>query len=175
MGLPKRYEALARLGAASTTGDPEGEITAPGAYRRPAPFPTGEVLQRPPVLLGRQGGRGARLPPGPPGRKFEVPERTVTLDFPRALARSARGTPRAGYAIECVSDHVCSLIADLGDAYCLELRRTPIGRSTSRMPWPPPAANRGQTAPGGAGGPLALAGEPESLGFPDRSHQALTP
>ena len=30
MGLPKRYETLAQLGAVSSTGDPEGEITHTG-------------------------------------------------------------------------------------------------------------------------------------------------
>jgi tRNA pseudouridine55 synthase len=35
---------------------------------------------------------------------------------------------RAGYEIECSSGtYVRSLIADLGDAYCEELRRTAIG------------------------------------------------
>jgi tRNA pseudouridine55 synthase len=35
---------------------------------------------------------------------------------------------RAGFEIECSSGtYVRSLIADLGDAYCLELRRTAIG------------------------------------------------
>ena len=35
---------------------------------------------------------------------------------------------RAGLAIECSSGtYVRSLVADLGDAYCLELRRTAIG------------------------------------------------
>jgi tRNA pseudouridine55 synthase len=35
---------------------------------------------------------------------------------------------RAGYEIECSSGtYVRSLIADLGDAYCLDLRRTAIG------------------------------------------------
>ena len=36
MALPKRYEAVARFGAMSTTGDPEGEITETGAPARPA-------------------------------------------------------------------------------------------------------------------------------------------
>ena len=36
--------------------------------------------------------------------------------------------PRAGFAIDCGSGtYVRSLIADLGDAYCLTLRRTAIG------------------------------------------------
>jgi tRNA pseudouridine55 synthase len=35
---------------------------------------------------------------------------------------------RAGFEIECSSGtYVRSLIADLGDAYCVELRRTAIG------------------------------------------------
>jgi tRNA pseudouridine55 synthase len=34
----------------------------------------------------------------------------------------------AGYEIECsAGTYVRSLIADLGDAYCMELRRTAIG------------------------------------------------
>ena len=43
------------------------------------------------------------------------------------------GVARAGYEIECSSGtYVRSLIADLGDAYCLELRRTAIGPFGSR-------------------------------------------
>ena len=47
MALPKTYEAVARLGAVSTTGDPEGEITVTGVLP-PEPFvlPTGLVRQR---------------------------------------------------------------------------------------------------------------------------------
>src|ERR1022692_1363914 len=54
MELRKRYQTLARLGAVSSTGDTEGEITETG--RIPAdrskigqpPLPTGELRQRPP-------------------------------------------------------------------------------------------------------------------------------
>ena len=51
------------------------------------------------------------------------------LERLRAGDRSEDATPvRAGYTIECGSGtYVRSLIADLGDAYCLELRRTAIG------------------------------------------------
>ena len=39
-----------------------------------------------------------------------------------------RDGDRAGLAIDCSSGtYVRSLVADLGDAYCLELRRTAIG------------------------------------------------
>jgi tRNA pseudouridine55 synthase len=55
---------------------------------------------------------------------------------------------RAGYEIECsAGTYVRSLIADLNDAYCLELRRTAIGPFDVRdavtpprrgEPWPEP-------------------------------------
>src|SRR2546426_5723508 len=49
MELPKRYEVLACLGARSSTGDTEGEITHTGRLPAdPPPLPLGEVRQRPP-------------------------------------------------------------------------------------------------------------------------------
>ena len=64
--LPKTYEAVARLGAVSTTGDPEGEITEtgrgparPAARCRPA-----QLRQRPPRLQRGQGRRRAGLRAG---------------------------------------------------------------------------------------------------------------
>src|SRR6059058_4433610 len=49
MDLPKSYETVVRLGATSTTGDPEGEIVVTGKIPAdPPPLPTGELLQRPP-------------------------------------------------------------------------------------------------------------------------------
>jgi tRNA pseudouridine55 synthase len=61
-----------------------------------------------------------------------MPERIVTVHSFRELWRepaTAPGAPpRAAFEIECGSGtYVRSLIADLGDAYCLELRRTAIG------------------------------------------------
>ena len=54
-----------------------------------------------------------------------MPERIVTVHRFEQLWREDK---RARYAIECSSGtYVRSLIADLGDAYCLELRRTAIG------------------------------------------------
>src|SRR6476661_10896087 len=50
MAQRKRYETVARLGATSTTGDPEGEITETGRIPPdPPPLPTGTVRQRPPA------------------------------------------------------------------------------------------------------------------------------
>ena len=133
MGLRKRYEVLAGLGATSSTGDPEGEIAVTGRVP-PAgqELPTGEIRQRPPrysavKIGGERAYRRARR-----GEVFDMPERLVTVYRFEELRRvGAGGGPapvRAAYLIECSSGtYVRSLIADLGDAYCLELRRTAIG------------------------------------------------
>jgi tRNA pseudouridine55 synthase len=133
MALPKRYQAVALLGAKSSTGDPEGEITETGRLPPDPPeLPTGEVRQRPPAhsavkIRGERAYRRARR-----GEQFEMPERVVTVYRFEQLWREAReqpgGVARAGYEIECAAGtYVRSLIADLHDAYCLELRRTAIG------------------------------------------------
>jgi tRNA pseudouridine55 synthase len=131
MRLPKRYETEARLGAVSSTGDTEGEITETG--RLPAdrskigqpPLPTGEIRQRPPLhsavkIDGERAYRRARR-----GEQFELPERIVQVYRFEQLWLEGE---RARYEIECGSGtYVRSLIADLSDAYCLQLRRTAIG------------------------------------------------
>jgi len=126
MELPKRYETVARLGAVSSTGDPEGEITETGRVPPEQPLlPTGEVRQRPPAhsavkIGGERAYKRARR-----GESFEMPERIVTVYRFEQLWREPE---RAGFAIECAAGtYVRSLIADLGDAYCVELRRTAIG------------------------------------------------
>jgi tRNA pseudouridine55 synthase len=125
MALPKRYETVARLGYTSSTGDPEGEI-APGRMPpEPLHLPTGRIRQRPPAYSAvRVGGRRA-YERARAGEAVEVPEREVDVHRFEALWREG---DRAAFAIECSSGtYVRSLIADLGDAYCLELRRTRIG------------------------------------------------
>jgi tRNA pseudouridine55 synthase len=139
MELPKRYHTVARLGAVSSTGDTEGEITETGCEPPdPLQLPTGEVRQRPPIysavkIGGERAYRRARR-----GERIEMPERIVTVHRFEQLWRdegaedseddgSAR-PPRAAFEIECGSGtYVRSLIADLNDAYCVELRRTAIG------------------------------------------------
>ncbi len=126
MELPKRYETIARLGAVSSTGDTEGEIVETDKLPPdPPPLPTGEIRQRPPrysavKIGGQRAYKRARR-----GEEFEMPERIVTIHRFEQLWRKDK---QAGYAIECSSGtYVRSLIADLGDAYCVELRRTAIG------------------------------------------------
>jgi tRNA pseudouridine55 synthase len=145
MALPKRYETVAQLGATSTTGDPEGEIERTGKLPPDPPeLPTGQVRQRPPAysavkIKGERAYKRARR-----GERLEMPERIVTVHSFEQLWREPDpehpGLQRAGYSIECGSGtYVRSLIADLGDAYCLELRRTAIGPfEVERAVAPPP-------------------------------------
>jgi len=137
MALPKTYVTVARLGATSTTGDPEGEIADTGRIpAEDAPLPTGEVRQRPPAysaikVEGERLYKRARR-----GEDVVAPERTVTV---YRFERLWREEDRAAYEIECSSGtYVRSLIADLGDAYCLELRRTAIGPFRVEDAAPPP-------------------------------------
>lgn len=127
MALPKEYVTVARLGALSTTGDPEGEITWTGRIPpSPPELPTGVIRQRPPIysavrVQGRKAYERAR-----DGEEFEVPERDVTVY--RFEQTRREGDERAEYVIECsAGTYVRSLIAELGDAYCEELRRTRVG------------------------------------------------
>lgn len=122
MAADKEYVARARFGWISSTGDPEGELVETGRIpAEPLHLPTGVVRQRPPAysaikVAGRRAYALARA-----GEEVELPEREVVvhrferLDEDRFLIRCSSGT------------YVRSLIAELGDAYCLELRRTAIG------------------------------------------------
>jgi tRNA pseudouridine55 synthase len=178
MSLPKRYFTVARLGAVSSTGDPEGEITETGRIPPDPPsLPRGELRQRPPAysavkVRGQRAYRRARR-----GEKFEVPERIVTVHHFEQLWRSpaAEQPPRAAFAIECGSGtYVRSLIGDLGDAYCLALRRTGIGPFDVEDAVAPP--ERGEDWPDPALIPLedalerarAAAGEAAARGGPRR-------
>jgi tRNA pseudouridine55 synthase len=144
MELAKSYETVAQLGALSSTGDTEGDITPTGKV--PAAgvqLPHGTIRQRPPMhsaikIGGERAYKRARR-----GEQFEMPEREVTIYSFRELWREQQAGetgPRAAYEIQCGSGtYVRSLIADLGDAYCLELRRTAIGPFAVADAAPPPA------------------------------------
>ena len=117
---------VARFGAVSTTGDPDGEITETGVSptdRSSCP-PARCASARPPTRRSRCGGvrayKRARR-----GEEVEMPERRS-----RCTASNSGGArvSRAEFEIECSSGtYVRSLVADLGDAYCESLRRTAIG------------------------------------------------
>lgn len=175
MELPKRYETIARLGAISSTGDPEGELLESGRLPPDPPhMPTGDIRQRPPMhsavkVGGERAYRRARR-----GESFQMPERIVTVSRFEQLWREppARpaGTARAAYEIECSSGtYVRSLIVDLGgDAYCEQLRRTAIGPFEVSDAVPPPARGEPWEDP-----PLRDVGETLALieGFVSAMHR----
>jgi tRNA pseudouridine55 synthase len=126
MALPKTYRVVARFGAVSTTGDPDGEITETGVLPpEELSLPTGTIQQRPPAYSAVKVGGVRAYVRARRGEDVELPEREVTVHRFDALWR--RGE-RAEFEIECSSGtYVRSLIADLGNAYCESLRRTAIG------------------------------------------------
>ncbi len=123
----------------------------------PPQLPTGEIRQRPPQYSAVKVGGERAYKRARRGERFELPERIVSVyrfeqlwrgnqdpappvdsappEQPKRSDPPAIGASmdepaleRAGYEIECsAGTYVRSLIADLGDAYCLELRRTAIG------------------------------------------------
>jgi tRNA pseudouridine55 synthase len=178
MELPKRYETVARLGATSSTGDTEGEVAITGRLPPDPPaLPTGELRQRPPIysavkIGGERAYRRARR-----GERFEMPERIVTVyrfeQLWREDAKRGEGASRpdelarAGYLIECsAGTYVRSLIADLGDAYCEELRRTAIGPFQVRGAMAPP--RRGEPWQPPPGMPIAIEQALDAAGAPTR-------
>jgi tRNA pseudouridine55 synthase len=176
MELRKRYETVARLGAVSSTGDTEGEITETGRLPDDPPeLPTGEIRQRPPRFSAVKIGGERAYKRARRGEHFAMPERIVSvyrfeqlwrepdarhepdarrepdastdpLDSASAARPGEQPLERAGYGIECsAGTYVRSLIADLKDAYCLELRRTAIGPFEVRDAVAPP--RRGEAWP----------------------------
>ena len=126
MALRKTYRVVARFGAVSTTGDCDGEITETGELPGELALPTGEVMQRPPVYSAVKVGGVRAYRRARRGEEVEMPERQVTV---HRFEQLWRREDRAEFEIECSSGtYVRSLVADLGDAYCEELRRTAIGR-----------------------------------------------
>ncbi len=136
--LDKVYEATIHLGQTSTTGDPEGELTAISSYEPTrdevdavlARF-VGTVTQTPPIysaikVNGRRAYQLARE-----GKEVVVPEREVTIysleliayTYPEIRVRAHVGS----------GTYIRSLAEDIGTAlgtgaYCAELRRTVVGK-----------------------------------------------
>jgi tRNA pseudouridine55 synthase len=156
MALPKTYEVVARFGAVSSTGDPDGEIIETGVVPAALTLPTGALRQRPPVYSAVKVGGERAYKRARRGEDVELGEREVHVAKFDLLWREA---DRAGFRIVCSSGtYVRSLIADLGDAYCLELRRTAIGPFTVVDAAPPvwPAAAQNRSEPGRGAAPTVL-------------------
>ena len=125
--LPKTYVATARLGWRSSTGDPEGELTETGALPERLELPTGRVIQRVPLTSAVRVGGERLYKRAHRGETAERPEREVEVYRAQLLA-SDREAGHARFEIECsAGTYVRTLIEQLGDAYCEELRRTAVG------------------------------------------------
>lgn len=138
--LDKEYEATITLGHTSTTGDPEGELTAI-SDRQPSAEEvdqavmsfTGEITQIPPQfsaikINGRRAYDLARK-----GEDFEVPPRQVTIHDIEILSYEY---PDIRIRVHVSSGtYIRTLAEDIGNvletgAYCTQLRRTKIGEFT---------------------------------------------
>ena len=126
MALRKTYRVVARLGARSSTGDRDGEITETARVPdRDVELPTGTIRQRPPAFSAVKVGGERAYKRARRGEDLQMPERIVEV---HRFEEIWRDDERAEYEIECSSGtYVRTLVADLGDAYCEELRRTRIG------------------------------------------------
>ena len=124
--LPKTYEATARLGWTSTTGDPEGELRHTDRLPpEPLVLPEGPILQRPPAFSavhvdGRRAYELARA-----GEKVDLPPREVNV---YEFTETGRQGDLVNLRISCSSGtYVRSLVSDLSDAYTAALVRTSVG------------------------------------------------
>ena len=132
----KVYEATIRLGETSTTGDPEGEITATGA-ELPSEEQIAEVLkqftgkieQRPPIFsaIKINGERASKL--ARQGQEVEMPTRTVEI---YSIEQISYSKPELQIRTHVSSGtYIRTLAEDIGKAlgcgaYCSQLRRTQI-------------------------------------------------
>jgi tRNA pseudouridine55 synthase len=132
--LVKTYDVVARLGARSSTGDPEGEIVETGNVPADLILPLGLVRQRPPAYSavkvdGERAYARARR-----GEDVVTAEREVTVHESAELWREG---PLVGLRFVCSSGtYVRALVEALGDAYCVELRRATIGPFGAAGAWP---------------------------------------
>ena len=125
MGLPKTYRVVARLGWTSSTGDRDGELVQTGRTPASLSIPVGDQLQAPPAFSAVKVGGERLYKKARRGEAVEARPRPVTVYRAELLSSSEE---RAEFEIECSSGtYVRSLVAELGDAYCEELRRTAIG------------------------------------------------
>jgi tRNA pseudouridine55 synthase len=125
VGLPKSYLATARLGWRSTTGDPDGELTHTGRIPSELELPTGPVRQQVPLTSAVRVGGERLYRKAHRGETADRPVRQVVVHRAELLGSDEE---RARFEIECsAGTYVRTLIEELGDAYCEELRRTAVG------------------------------------------------
>lgn len=127
LGERKTYLATARLGWRSSTGDPEGELTETGEVPAELVLPTGRITQRLPMTSAVRVGGERLYKKAHRGEQVERPEREVEV-YRAELLADQRERGRARFEITCsAGTYIRTLIEELGDAYCEELRRTAVG------------------------------------------------
>ncbi|OGL74496.1 tRNA pseudouridine(55) synthase TruB [Candidatus Uhrbacteria bacterium RIFCSPHIGHO2_12_FULL_60_25] len=140
VGLDKTYEATARLGATSTTDDPEGAITVRADCVRPDQDEVeaalksfrSSYLQTAPAYSAKKVGGKKLYELARAGRAHEVelPKKTVTIS---ELVILNYTWPNLHFRVSCSSGtYIRALARDIGEmlgvgAYLTELRRTNIG------------------------------------------------
>lgn len=134
--LDKVYEATITLGWTSSTGDPEGEVTAVSSVvpsqeqveEALAQF-RGEITQRPPAFSAIKIGGKRAYKLAREGKVFEIPERKVTvyslelIDYTYPELR-IRTHVSSGTYIRSLAEDIGAVLGT--GAYCSELRRTKI-------------------------------------------------
>jgi tRNA pseudouridine55 synthase len=123
--LPKTYQATARLGWRSSTGDPDGELTETGQIPGRLELPTGEIEQRVPMTSAVKVDGERLYRRAHRGESIETPTRKVTVHRADLIEEDGES---ATFEIECSSGtYIRTLLETLEDAYCESLRRTAIG------------------------------------------------
>lgn len=125
LGLPKTYVATARLGWRSSTGDPEGELVRTGEAPSDLTLPTGRIRQRVPLTSAVKVDGERLYKKAHRGEQAERPVREVEIYRAELLGREGE---HARFEIRCsAGTYIRTLVEELGDAYCAELRRTEVG------------------------------------------------
>lgn len=139
--LDKTYEFTITLGATSTTGDPEGEITAnaaaievdSSAILGVLPQFTGQITQIPPVYSAIKVGGKRAYDLARAGKVVAMEPRRVTI---HSLTLVSYAWPNASFMAHVGSGtYIRTLAQDIGaalgvGAYCTTLRRTEVGMYT---------------------------------------------
>ncbi len=139
VGLPKRYEAVAELGAVTDTDDPTGAVVARSEAWRDLGEDTiraafaaqaGRVLQRPPAYSAKKVAGERLYARARRGEAVEPEPVEVTV---HELRVTAVEPPRVRFTVECSSGtYIRAIARDAGErlgvgAHLVELRRTGIG------------------------------------------------
>ena len=136
--LDKVYEATVTLGASSTTGDPEGEITHHPDAQAPARSDVemalrqfeGEITQVPPAYSAIKVGGQRAYKLARAGKDVKVPSRQVTIHSIELIDYSypqlrIRTHVSSGTYIRTLAEDIGRALG--GAAYCTQLRRVSIG------------------------------------------------